>query len=84
VRCRTPTDVAESIPVAGRLGLEVAPRGRHCFAGSSTTRGVVIDLSALSSVVASAGIAMVGAGARHGEIDERLAADALATRPEPA
>ena len=79
VRCRTPTDVAESLAVARRLDLEVAPRGGgHCFAGRSASRGVVIDLSAMSSVGMSDGIAAVGAGARLGEIDDRLATDGLA------
>jgi FAD/FMN-containing dehydrogenase len=79
VRCRTLADVAESLALARRLDLEVAPRGGgHCFAGRSATRGVVIDLSAMSSVVISDGIATVGAGARLGEIDDRLAAHALA------
>jgi FAD/FMN-containing dehydrogenase len=79
VRCRTPTDVAESLAVARRLDLEVAPRGGgHCLAGRSATGGLVIDLSAMSSVGESEGIAMVGAGARLGEIDDRLATHALA------
>ena len=79
VRCRTPTDVAGSLAVARRLDLEVAPRGGgHCFAGRSATGGFVIDLSPMSSVAESDGIATVGAGARLGEIDERLATDALA------
>jgi FAD/FMN-containing dehydrogenase len=79
VRCRTPTDVAESIAVARRLGWEVAPRGGgHCFAGRSATRGLLIDLSEMSSVVASDGIATVGAGARLGEIEAGLARDELA------
>ena len=79
VRCRTPADVAGSLAVARRLDLEVAPRGGgHCFAGRSATGGLVIDLSPMSSVAESDGIATVGAGARLGEIDERLATDALA------
>jgi FAD/FMN-containing dehydrogenase len=79
VRCRTPTDVAESIAVARRLGWEVTPRGGgHCFAGRSATRGLLIDLSEMSSVVASDGIATVGAGARLGEIEAGLARDELA------
>jgi FAD/FMN-containing dehydrogenase len=79
VRCRTPTDVAESIALARRLGWEVAPRGGgHCFAGRSATRGLVIDLSEMGSVVASDGIATVGAGARLGEVEAGLASDALA------
>ena len=77
VRCRTPTDVAGSLAVARRLGSEVAPRGGgHCFAGRSATGGLVIDLSPMSSVAEADGIATVGAGARLGEVDERLAKDA--------
>jgi FAD/FMN-containing dehydrogenase len=38
----------------------------------------VIDLNAMRSVGESDGIATVGAGARLGEIDDRLATDALA------
>ena len=79
VRCRTPTDIAESLAVVRRLGLEVAPRGGgHCFAGRSATRGLVLDLSAMSLVAVSDGLATVGAGGRLGEIDARLATDALA------
>ena len=79
MRCRTPTDVAESLAVARRLNLEVAARGGgHCFAGRSASRGLVIDLTPMSSVGESDGIATVGAGARLGEIDDRLATDGLA------
>jgi FAD/FMN-containing dehydrogenase len=79
VRCRTPTDVAQSLAVARRLDLEVAPRGGgHCFAGRSATGGLVIELSAMSAVGQADGIATVGAGARLGEIDDRLATDGLA------
>jgi hypothetical protein len=85
VRCRTPTDVAESLAVARRLDLEVAPRGGgQCFAGRSATGGLVIDLSAIRSVGESDGIATVGAGARLGEIDDRLATDALAIPAQAA
>jgi FAD/FMN-containing dehydrogenase len=79
VRCRTATDVAESLAVARRLDLEATPRGGgHCFAGRSATGGLVIDLSAMSSVSAADGLATVGSGARLGEIDDRLATYALA------
>jgi FAD binding domain/Berberine and berberine like len=79
VRCRTPEDVAESLAVARRLDLEAAARGGgHCFAGRSATRGLVIDLSAMGAVRESDGIAKVGAGARLGEIDDRLATAKLA------
>jgi FAD/FMN-containing dehydrogenase len=44
----------------------------------------VIDLSAIRSVGESDGIATVGAGARLGEIDDRLATDALAIPAQAA
>lgn len=79
VRCKTPTDVAAMLAAARRVGLEAVPRGGgHCFAGRSATAGLVIDLSAMSSVEEAGGIATVGAGARLGDLDERLARDALA------
>ena len=79
VRCKVPTDVAESLAAARHLGLEVAPRGGgHCFAGRSATGGLVIDLSRDELGGESDGIATVGAGARLGDIDNRLATDALA------
>jgi FAD/FMN-containing dehydrogenase len=54
VRCRTPADVAETILFARRAGLETAARGGgHCFAGRSSTRGVVIDVTPMGSVSAA-------------------------------
>jgi hypothetical protein len=51
VRCRTPADVVEAVALARRLGLTTAMRsGGHCFAGRSTTRGVMIDVGPLRSV----------------------------------
>jgi FAD/FMN-containing dehydrogenase len=73
VRCSTPSDVVEALARARRAGLAIAMRsGGHCFAGRSTTRGVVIDLSPLSSVELQGTVATVGAGATLGEIYERL------------
>lgn len=72
-RCRTSADVAESIAFARRELIPFAVRGGgHCFAGRSTTRGLVIDLSPIASVRASADVAHVGAGALVGEIDDTL------------
>src|ERR1700730_16456576 len=51
VQCATPTDVAEAIAFARRAGLDMATRsGGHCFAGRSSTRGVLIDISPMDSV----------------------------------
>jgi FAD/FMN-containing dehydrogenase len=76
VRCVTPADVAETISLAGRAGLRVAARsGGHCFAGHSSTGGVVIDVTPMRSVSVSDGVTMVGAGARLGELYDALAVE---------
>ncbi len=79
VRCRRPEDVAEVISLARRSGIATAVRsGGHCFAGRSSTRGIVIDVSPMSAVSVSAGVATVGAGARLGDIAGALARHRLA------
>ena len=71
--CETPQDVAETIRFARRVGAETAARGGgHCFAGRSSTRGILIELSRMSSVSVNAGIATVGAGALLGDVYEQL------------
>jgi FAD/FMN-containing dehydrogenase len=76
VVCAVPADVAETIAFARRFGVEtVARSGGHCFAGRSSTRGILIDLGAMSSVSVVDGIATVGAGAQLGDVYENL--DAL-------
>src|SRR5690242_9484450 len=78
VRCASAGDVAEVLALARRYGLACAARsGGHCFAGRSTTAGIVIDVSPMRSVSVSGGAATVGAGARLGEIYGALAAHAL-------
>src|SRR5687768_13687773 len=63
VSCATPQDVSEAISFAGREGLESAVRGGgHSFAGHSSTRGIVIDVTPMRSVAVSGGVATVGAG----------------------
>src|SRR5918999_564974 len=69
VLCRTPTDVSETISFAIRYGLPTATRsGGHCFAGNSSTHGIVIDVTPMRSVSVSGGVATVGAGADLGEV----------------
>jgi FAD/FMN-containing dehydrogenase len=76
VLCRVPADVAETIALARRVGMETVVRsGGHCFAGRSSTRGILIDVSPMCSVSVADGIAIVGAGALLGDIYEHL--DAL-------
>jgi FAD/FMN-containing dehydrogenase len=79
VRCRVPEDVAEVISLARRRGVAAAVRGGgHCFAGRSSTRGIVIDVSPMSAVSLSGGIACVGAGTRLGDLGDTLAGQGLA------
>jgi FAD/FMN-containing dehydrogenase len=74
VLCRTPGDVAATIRLARRVGLPVAARGGgHCFAGHSSTEGIVVDVSPMRSVSLSGELATVGAGARLGAVYDALA-----------
>jgi FAD/FMN-containing dehydrogenase len=73
VLCASPADVAETLALARRAGLRPAPRGGgHCFAGRSSTEGVVIDVTPMSSVSVADGLATIGAGARLGEVYDAL------------
>lgn len=73
VMCRTPADVSEAISLARRRGLAAVPRsGGHCFAGTSSTEGIVIDVTPMSSVSVSGEVATVGAGARLGHVYDTL------------
>jgi FAD/FMN-containing dehydrogenase len=65
VLCRTPQDVSETILFARESGLRTAARsGGHCFAGRSSTEGIIVDVTPMRSVSVSDGVATVGAGAR--------------------
>jgi FAD/FMN-containing dehydrogenase len=73
VLCGTPADVSETISFASRSGLPAVPRsGGHCFAGSSSSDGIVIDVTPMSSVSVSDSMATVGAGARLGNVYDAL------------
>jgi FAD/FMN-containing dehydrogenase len=75
VRCRVPDDVALALASAKEDGLHVALRsGGHCFAGRSSTTGILIDLSGMNEVSVSDGTVTVGAGARLAEVYDALAA----------
>ena len=78
VSCRTAQDVAQTVAVATRAGIDVAARsGAHCFAGRSSTHGIVVDLSPLRAVSVADGVATVGGGALLGDVYERLDAYGL-------
>src|SRR3712207_9577951 len=71
VLCKAPQDVSETISFARRCRLETATRsGGHCFAGRSSTRGIVIDVSPMRSVSVSAGAGSVGPGARAARLPD--------------
>jgi FAD/FMN-containing dehydrogenase len=73
VLCKTPEDVSDTISFARRSGLGTTTRsGGHCFAGRSSTEGVVIDVSPMRSVSVSGSVATVEAGARLGEVYDVL------------
>ncbi|GAA3103009.1 FAD/FMN-containing dehydrogenase [Kribbella aluminosa] len=68
-RCRTAEDVAEALAYAGSRSLPVTPRGGgHCFAGRSSTTGLLLDLSPMAAVSVEGGLATIGAGARLAEV----------------
>ena len=74
VRCRTSVDVAEALAFAMSWRLEFAIRsGGHCFAGASSTRGVLVDVGPMDGVSLVGEVATVGAGASLGTIYDTLA-----------
>ena len=73
VRCQSSGDIAAAIGYARQRGLPVVARGGgHCFAGRSSTDGVVIDVSPMNPVSVSDGTATVGAGTRLGPLGDAL------------
>jgi FAD/FMN-containing dehydrogenase len=73
-RCAGADDVVEALALAEREGQPLAVRsGGHCFAGRSSTTGVLIDTSALDTISLDAEVVTVGAGAKLGAIYDALA-----------
>ena len=74
IRCASVDDVVRTIGFARESGVHVVPRGGgHCFAGRSSTDGIVLDLTPLHSIsVSPAGVATVGAGARLADVYDAL------------
>lgn len=71
--CRAPADVADALAEARRSGLKVAVRsGGHCFAGRSSTEGLLIDVSPMDSMSLGDGTAEIGAGAVLGDVYDVL------------
>ena len=74
VRCGSVTDVVRTLEYAHSHGTPVVPRGGgHCFAGRSSSDGIVLDLGLLDGVdVTAGGVATIGAGARLAGVYEAL------------
>jgi FAD/FMN-containing dehydrogenase len=76
--CDGADDVVEAIGHARHAGLPLAVRsGGHCFAGRSSTEGVLIDVSPMDGVTVADGRATIGAGARLGDVYDALDAQGL-------
>ena len=73
-------DVAAVVKWAAKTGVHIVPRsGGHSYGGYSTvSNGVVVDLARLKSVTVAQGRALVGTGARLGNVYNGLAAHGLA------
>jgi len=68
-------DVGAVVRWAAKTGVHVVARsGGHSYGGYSTTSGVVVDLSHLAAIHLSGTRAVVGAGARLGNVYDALAA----------
>ncbi len=75
VRCGSADDVATTLEFVRRHRLPFAVRsGGHCFAGRSSTDGVLIDVSPMRGISLVNGKARIGAGARLGDVYDALSA----------
>jgi FAD/FMN-containing dehydrogenase len=75
--CHSAHDVATGLAFARRYGVPVAPRcGGHSYAGWSSTTGLIVDVTAMSSVQvdSGSGTATVAAGTRLIDLYNGLAA----------
>jgi len=74
VSCASTRDVVRTLAFARHSGTHVVPRGGgHCFAGRSSTAGLVLDLSRFDAVtVRPDGSARIGAGARLAQVYDGL------------
>jgi hypothetical protein len=76
VRAASAEDVSRTLRFARERRMRVVPRGGgHCFAGRSSTDGILLDLGGLDSVsvsVSKDGLATVGAGVRLGPLYDAL------------
>ena len=72
-RCASAADVAAALARADADGLAVAVRsGGHCFAGRSSTEGLLIDLAPLRGVELEGDLVTVGAGTPLAQVYDAL------------
>jgi FAD/FMN-containing dehydrogenase len=77
VRCRNADDVAETVRFANRHGIAAVPRsGGHSFAGYSTCTGLVIDVSPMTYIRYSDGLAHLQSGCRLIDIENYFSSSA--------
>jgi FAD/FMN-containing dehydrogenase len=73
VLCKSESDVVETVALAVRSGLPTATRsGGHCFAGRSSSNGIVIDVTPMRVVSVSGDVATIGAGALLRDVYDSL------------
>jgi FAD/FMN-containing dehydrogenase len=75
VFCETSQDVWRTVRWSRRHSIRVVARsGGHSYAGNSTCKGVVVDVTRMNTVTVNhaAGTATIGAGARLIDVDEAL------------
>ncbi|MBV9448491.1 MAG: FAD-binding oxidoreductase [Streptosporangiaceae bacterium] len=73
--CRSGHDVATCLAFVRKFGIPVAARsGGHSYAGWSSTRGLIVDVSRMAGVTVSGSTATVGAGTKLVDLYNGLAA----------
>jgi len=75
VFCETAKDVWRTVRWSRRHSIRIVARsGGHSYAGYSTCKGVVVDVTRMSGIAVNhaAGTATIGAGARLIDVDEAL------------
>ena len=79
VWCTSPADVAATLSFLRLHDVPFAVRsGGHCFAGTSSSPGVVLDVTPMGLVAPDGDLVTVGAGARLGAVNDRLELDGRA------
>ncbi|TDD71680.1 FAD-binding oxidoreductase [Jiangella aurantiaca] len=72
------TDVAAGIAFGREHGVPTVPRsGAHCYAGRSSTSGLLIDVTPMDRIEVTDGSVTVGAGTRLGRLYDALEPDGL-------